>query len=208
MINLNRPTCDDDAIVRQSDAQAAIAARDAEIERLRSSLEAASADAERWAAECNARDDAITARQPAPEAAQPAEMSPEFTDTARAALLWVLWHHQGGSSPVGQPVRFALGMGAHDRLSEQQIAEAKRWSAQVGSTTAEFHRAPADTEAQVQEVITLVEEYRTASSLASLTLDGCSAGNATWQAVLETGESAGAAFAALASAIRRLVGGK
>lgn len=28
------------------------------------------------------------------------EVSPEFTDTARAALLWVLWHHQGGITKV------------------------------------------------------------------------------------------------------------
>ena len=62
--------------------------------------------------------------KPAPE---PVEMSPEFTDTPRAALLWVLWHHQGGSSPVGQPIRFALGMGRHEPLNEYQIAEAKRW---------------------------------------------------------------------------------
>lgn len=55
------------------------------------------------------------------------DLSPDFTDTARAALLWVLWHHQGGSSPVGQPIRFALGMGQHDRLNEHQLAEAKRW---------------------------------------------------------------------------------
>ena len=52
---------------------------------------------------------------------------PEFTDTARSALLWVLWHHQGASSKVGQPLRFALGMGAHDRLSDSQVAEAMRW---------------------------------------------------------------------------------
>ena len=57
----------------------------------------------------------------------PTELSPDFTDTARAALLWVLWHNQGGSSPVGQPIRFALGMGKHDRLNEHQLAEAKRW---------------------------------------------------------------------------------
>ena len=55
------------------------------------------------------------------------EMSPDFTDTARAALLWVLWHHQGGSSPVGQPIRFALGMGQYDRMNEHQLSEAKRW---------------------------------------------------------------------------------
>ena len=64
--------------------------------------------------------------------AQPAnsiEMSPEFTDTARSALLWVLWHHQGGSSKVGQPIRFALGMGEHEHLSDHQVREAKRWGA-------------------------------------------------------------------------------
>lgn len=69
-----------------------------------------------------------TRTQPTPPAVvEPPELSPDFTDTARAALLWVLWHHQGGSSPVGQPIRFALGMGQHDRLNEHQLAEAKRW---------------------------------------------------------------------------------
>lgn len=62
-----------------------------------------------------------------PQAAE--ELSPDFTDTARAALLWVLWHHQGGSSPVGQPIRFALGMGQFDHLSDHQLREAKRWGA-------------------------------------------------------------------------------
>jgi len=83
---------------------------------------------------------------PAPgESPAPAvEMEAQFTDTSRAALLWVLWHHQGGSSPVGQPLRFALGMGAHDPLSDHQIAEAKRWASMSGSTTAEFHAAPVD----------------------------------------------------------------
>lgn len=67
------------------------------------------------------------------------EMSPEFTDTARAALLWVLWHHQGGSSPVGQPIRYALGMGAHEPLSERQVQEARRWAALTKSETRDFH---------------------------------------------------------------------
>ena len=85
------------------------------------------------------------APQPAKPAEQePVEVSPEFTDTARAALLWVLWHHQGGSSPVGQPIRFALGMGAHDHLNEREIAEAKRWAALTRSTTAEFHAPQPD----------------------------------------------------------------
>ncbi|NBI44941.1 hypothetical protein [Burkholderia sp. ISTR5] len=50
---------------------------------------------------------------------------PTFTDTGRAALAWVLWHHQGASSFVGQPIRYALGMGQHEELSDAQIEEAK-----------------------------------------------------------------------------------
>jgi hypothetical protein len=44
---------------------------------------------------------------------------------SRAMLLNVLWHHQGGSSPVGQPLRALLGIGQHDRLTDEQVSEAK-----------------------------------------------------------------------------------
>ncbi|WP_313447433.1 hypothetical protein [Pseudomonas sp.] len=64
----------------------------------------------------------------------------EFTDTERAAIAWVLWHHLGGSSPVGQPLRFALGMGQHQRMTDQQIAEAKRFAAWAGASTEAFHQ--------------------------------------------------------------------
>lgn len=40
-------------------------------------------------------------------------------------LLWVLYHHQGGSSEIGQTIRKALGIGQHDHLTEEQVAEAK-----------------------------------------------------------------------------------
>ncbi|WP_414490759.1 hypothetical protein [Stenotrophomonas maltophilia] len=84
------------------------------------------------------------AAPPVQQPAQAVEMSPEFTDTARAAIAWVLWHHQGGSSPVGQPLRFALGMGQHDRMTDHQLAEAKRFAACANATTEDFHqRAPA-----------------------------------------------------------------
>lgn len=43
----------------------------------------------------------------------------------RGLLLWTLYHHQGGSSDIGQPIRRALGIGQHDRLTAEQIAEAK-----------------------------------------------------------------------------------
>lgn len=83
----------------------------------------------------------LRTRQPVGE---PVELSPEFTDTARAAIAWVLWHHQGGSSAVGQPLRFALGMGQHDRMTDQQIAEAKRFATWAGVSSEGFqHRSPA-----------------------------------------------------------------
>ena len=47
-------------------------------------------------------------------------------DTTRALLLNVLWHHQGGSSEVGQPIRKILGIGEHDHLTGDQLTEAKR----------------------------------------------------------------------------------
>lgn len=96
----------------------------------------------------------------------PVEMSPEFTDSARAALLWVLWHHQGGSSPVVQPIRFALGMGAHDHLNEHQIGEAKRWAGVTGWTTERVQKyhpstaAPADQSPAVGDGDAAAWEYR------------------------------------------------
>lgn len=68
---------------------------------------------------------------------EPEAMSPEFTDFSRAALLWVLWQHQVESSSIGVALRFALGLGSNDQLSERQIAEAKRWAAMSQSTTNE-----------------------------------------------------------------------
>lgn len=43
------------------------------------------------------------------------------------ALLWVLWHHQGANSQVGQPIRALLGIPRHARLNPGQIAAAKRF---------------------------------------------------------------------------------
>jgi hypothetical protein len=51
--------------------------------------------------------------------------APEMSRESRAMLLNVLWHHQGGSSPVGQPLRKLLGIGQHDYLTDEQVSEAK-----------------------------------------------------------------------------------
>lgn len=43
----------------------------------------------------------------------------------RGLLLWALYLAQGGSSPVGQPIRKALGIGQFDSMTPEQIHEAK-----------------------------------------------------------------------------------
>jgi hypothetical protein len=43
-----------------------------------------------------------------------------------ASLCYVLWHHQGASSPIGQQIRPLLGLGQHDRLTDEQLQAAKR----------------------------------------------------------------------------------
>lgn len=48
-----------------------------------------------------------------------------------SALLWTLWHHQGGSSHIGQPIRKLLGIGQHDQMTDEQLAQAKKFG---GST--------------------------------------------------------------------------
>ena len=49
----------------------------------------------------------------------------EEIDMMRGLLLWALYHHQGGSSDVGQPIRKLLGIGQHDALTHEQIEDAK-----------------------------------------------------------------------------------
>ena len=44
----------------------------------------------------------------------------------RGLLLWALYHAQGGSSPVGQPIRRHLGIGQHDHMTPEQIGDAAR----------------------------------------------------------------------------------
>lgn len=50
-----------------------------------------------------------------------------LSQTQVAALLWVLWCHQGASSPVGQPIRFALGMDKRQAMSDEQVSAAQRF---------------------------------------------------------------------------------
>ena len=47
-------------------------------------------------------------------------------ETKRGLLLWALYHAQGASSQVGQPIRRNLGIGRHERLTPEQIKDAAR----------------------------------------------------------------------------------
>ena len=54
----------------------------------------------------------------------------EDAEKFRGLLLWTLYHHQGGSSDIGQPIRRALGIGQHDHMTPEQI-EAGRAAADM-----------------------------------------------------------------------------
>ncbi|HIC7209370.1 hypothetical protein [Burkholderia stabilis] len=68
---------------------------------------------------------AMAAAAPQPAQAD-ARVGLTIPDTTRALLLNVLWHHQGDSSEIGQPIRKILGIGEHDHLTGDQLTEAKR----------------------------------------------------------------------------------
>jgi hypothetical protein len=55
------------------------------------------------------------------EAAAYAECLRRERDHFRGLLLWALWHHQGSSSPVGQPIRAALGIDKFAQMSADEI---------------------------------------------------------------------------------------
>lgn len=86
--------------------------------------------------------------QPKPAEGGAVEMSPEFTDTARGAIAWVLYHHQGGSSAIGKPLRYALGLGAHEDMPTHLIQQAKHYASAAGRSTADFHAPAAATRAE------------------------------------------------------------
>jgi hypothetical protein len=67
---------------------------------------------------------------------------PRLTNKTRGILMWLLWHHQGGDSPVGQPIRISLGMGQRDQMDGNQVAIAKSWDRHI-SATARDKAAPA-----------------------------------------------------------------
>lgn len=56
---------------------------------------------------------------------------PYIDPLTRAMLLNVLWHHQGGSSQVGQPIRAMLGIGEHARMADWQVRVAQEIEAMV-----------------------------------------------------------------------------
>ena len=70
-------------------------------------------------AEEMAQDEQSSSQEPV---AQQQPTSPDVRD----ALLFCLWHHQGGSSKIGQPIRHALGIGKYERMNDEQLEAAKR----------------------------------------------------------------------------------
>ncbi len=59
------------------------------------------------------------------------EATPAVPDEMKQVLLWALWHHLGGCSSIGQPIRKFLGMGANERMTDEQLITAKAYPASV-----------------------------------------------------------------------------
>ena len=66
----------------------------------------------------------------AEQQAAPAAPAPDHDLANAAPLLWVLWNHLGGKSPVGQPIRQYLKMGQFERMTADQIQAAEQWAEQ------------------------------------------------------------------------------
>lgn len=49
------------------------------------------------------------------------------------ALCFALWHHQGGSSTIGQPIRKMLDLGQYDHMDKDELEGAKRVNRALGS---------------------------------------------------------------------------
>jgi hypothetical protein len=173
----------DTPLVRQSDAQAAIAVRDAEIERLRSAL--------RFYAPPDVLIEEGCATPAAPEAAQPA--TPPHAQEWLSDLLFSA-AHCGSSAHHTMRVREMLGP------ERKELAEAviQRANNQQAKYEAALCAQPADTEAQVHAIGKLVVGAQQDAYHAGMAHDGSiNAQSAAFQKALQ-----------IESAIRRLVGGK
>ena len=63
-----------------------------------------------------------------PAAAADADPPPAalvMSPSVRAALVYALWHHQGASSRIGRPIRGLLGIGEHERMTDDQVQQAR-----------------------------------------------------------------------------------
>jgi hypothetical protein len=57
----------------------------------------------------------------------------QAANAMEALLLWALYHHQGGNSAVGQPIRRMLGYGPHEHLRPEHVERAKAEAARQGA---------------------------------------------------------------------------
>ena len=114
-------------------------------------------------------------------------------DDTRALLLWLLWHHQGARSDVGQPIRDLLGMERHEPMSDEQLRIAREWGDQwlrgEKKTLAQPHPAPSPATTPEPQPGELVEPEITRRELARI-----------WNDNQDPNEESGDAMARLYSA--------
>ena len=59
------------------------------------------------------------------EQKEPSQQQP-ISEDVKSCLLFSLFHHQGSHSKIGQPIRYALGIGKFDELNDEQLSIAMR----------------------------------------------------------------------------------
>lgn len=92
---------------------------------------------------------------------------PYIDPLTRSILLNVLWHHQGGSAQVGQPIRAMLGIGEYARLTDWQVRVAQEIESMVRPQPGV---APPDWEKHVKDAWVTLRKFN--QSIPDDVLDG------------------------------------
>lgn len=75
-----------------------------------------------------------------------------MNEHTRTALLYALWHHQGGHSPEGQALRKLLGMGQFDRLSSDQVRQVQELDSFLNGEAPDWKRRAIEAEAKIKDL--------------------------------------------------------
>lgn len=100
--------------------------------------------------------------------------------TRDGLLLWALYHHQGGKSEIGQPIRRLLGLEQHDALTEKQIELAR-----TAANCAEYWQEVLDKSPEAESILQQLDNLAWVLAEGVLILKGQNPEAADWFAEAE-----------------------